>query len=213
MVNRFASAIALVIVAGPASPLFAQQTCESLATLRLSRTDITAATMMPAGPFSGPAGPGGPPNAPATVPAHCEVKGTIRASRDSEIKFALWLPATGWNGKYHQEGNGGWAGAIPYRSLIDPLTRGYATAATDDGHEGGGGAAWAIGHPEKLIDFGYRAVHETSVEAKAIIRAFYGRDPSLSYFDGCSDGGREALMEAQRIPGRLQRHSRRRTGQ
>jgi feruloyl esterase len=156
--------------------------------------------MVPAGPSSAPAGPGGGTNAAAILPAHCEVKGTIRPSKDSEIKFALWLPATAWNGKYRQEGNGGWAGTIPYRSMIDPLTRGYATAATDDGHEGGLDANWAVGHPERLIDFGYRAVHETSVQAKAIVRAFYGRDPSLSYFAGCSDGGREALMEAQRYP-------------
>jgi len=128
------------------------------------------------------------------------VKGVIRPTPDSEIKFAVWLPMSGWNGKYTQVGNGGWAGNIPYGAMIDPLRRGYATAGTDDGHEGGTGAAWAIGHPEKLIDFGYRAVHETSVQAKAIVRAFYGRDPSLSYFVGCSDGGREALMEAQRYP-------------
>jgi feruloyl esterase len=201
VLGRFVSVIAVVTFAIPASQLSAQQTCESLNNLKLSRTIVTAATLVPMGPFSAPAGPGAAGNAAAiTVPAHCEVKGTIRPSKDSEIKFALWLPATAWNGKYHQEGNGGWAGSIPYRSMIDPLTRGYATAATDDGHEGGGGAEWAIGHPEKLIDFGYRAVHETSVQAKAIIRAFYGRDPSLSYFAGCSDGGREALMEAQRYP-------------
>jgi feruloyl esterase len=129
------------------------------------------------------------------------VKGVIRPTSDSEIKFALWLPPTGWNGKYRQEGNGGWAGAINYASLIDPLRRGYAVAGTDDGHEGNGlSASWAIGHPEKLIDFGYRAVHETSVQAKALVRAFYGREAERSYFDGCSDGGREALMEAQRYP-------------
>ena len=166
MLRRFVSVIAVVTFAVPASPLFAQQTCESLTNLKLSRTSVTAATVVPAGPFSAPAGPGAPGIGGATtVPAHCEVKGTIRPSKDSEIKFAVWLPATTWNGKYHQEGNGGWAGSIPYFSMIDPLTRGYATAATDDGHEGGGGAAWAIGHPEKLIDFGYRAVHETSVQA------------------------------------------------
>src|SRR5207244_11502250 len=135
-----------------------------------------------------------------TVVAHCEVKLTIRPSKDSEIKSAVWLPLNSWNGKYQQVGNGGWAGNIPYRSMVEPLTRGYAAAASDDGHEGGGDAAWAVGHPEKLIDFGYRAVHETSVQAKAVIRAFYGRDASLSYFAGCSDGGREALMEAQRYP-------------
>lgn len=200
MLGRFVGFISATFAIA-ASPLFAQQSCESLTNLKLSRTIVTAATMVPTGPFSAPAAPGGAANAAAiTVPAHCEVKGTIRPSKDSEIKFALWLPATAWNGKYHQEGNGGWAGTIPYRSLIDPLTRGYATAATDDGHEGGGGAEWAVGHPEKLIDFGYRAVHETSVQAKAIVRSFYGRDPSWSYFAGCSDGGREALMEAQRYP-------------
>ena len=103
------------------------------------------------------------------------MKLTIRPSNDSEIKSAVWLPVAGWNGKYQQVGNGGWAGSIGYRSMVDPLTRGYATAATDNGHEGGAGATWAVGHPEKLIDFGYRAVHETSVQAKAVIRAFYGR--------------------------------------
>ena len=183
MVSRFVPVIAVVAFAIPASPLFAQQSCESLTNLKLSRTTVTAATMVAAA---------------TTVPAHCEVKGTSRPTSDSEIKFVVWLPAVAWNGKYHQEGNGGWAGSIPLASMRDPLTRGYATAATDDGHEGGAGAAWAVGHPEKLIDFGYRAVHETSVQAKAIIRAFYGRDPSLSCFAGCSDGGREALMEAQR---------------
>ena len=135
------------------------------------------------------------------VPAHCDVRGVIRPSRDSNIKFALWLPAaSAWNAKYRQEGNGGWAGAINTASFAEPLRRGYAVAGTDNGHEGGGGADWAIGHPEKLIDFGYRAVHETAVQSKAIIRAFYGRDPERSYFNGCSDGGREALMEAQRFP-------------
>ena len=84
--------------------------------------------------------------------------------------------------------------------MVDSLVRGYAVAGTDDGHDGGAGAAWAIGHPEKLIDFGHRAVHETNVQSRAVVRAFYGREPSLSYFVGCSDGGREALMEAQRYP-------------
>jgi hypothetical protein len=169
-------------------------TCESLTGLQLPHTTITSASMVAAGPLSDTVAVIGPPR--------CEVKAVTRPTRDSEVKFALWLPPSGWNGKYVQIGNGGWAGAIPYRNFVDPLTRGYAVAGTDDGHEAGagGGAAWAIGHPEKLIDFGYRAVHETSVQAKAIVRAFYGRDPSLSYFTGCSDGGREALMEAQRFP-------------
>jgi feruloyl esterase len=85
--------------------------------------------------------------------------------------------------------------------MAEPLLRGYAAAGTDDGHVGSGiDGLWAIGHPEKVIDFGYRAVHETFVQAKAILREFYGKDPAQSYFVGCSDGGREALMEAQRFP-------------
>jgi len=177
----------------------AQQSCESLTGLKLPHTTITSSAMIPEGPFAVP----GPlrANAPTIiVPARCVVKGTARPTSDSEIQFEVWLPATGWNGKFRQGGNGGWAGSIPTQSLIDPVQHGYATAGTDDGHEGGGGAAWSVGHPEKLVDFGYRAVHETTVQAKAIIRAFYGKNPSLSYFVGCSDGGREALMEAQRYP-------------
>ena len=182
-------------------PAHAQQACDNLATLKLPDTVISSAVAVPEGAVPAPAVPGAPAARAGTVPAHCEVRGVIRPSRDSEIKFALWLPATAaWNGKYRQEGNGGWAGAINTAAFAEPLRRGYAVAGTDDGHEGGGGANWAIGHPEKLIDFGYRAVHETSVQSKAIIRAFYGRDPERSYFDGCSDGGREALMEAQRFP-------------
>ena len=176
----------------------AQQPCEALASLRLPTVTITSATAVPGGPFAAPAGPAAPQRS-VVVPGRCEVRGVIRPTTDSEIKFALWLPASGWNGKYRQEGNGGWAGTINVGSLIEPLTRGYAVAATDNGHEGGG-ASWAIGHPEKLIDFGHRAVHETSVQAKAIVHAFYGRGAERSYFNGCSNGGREALMEAQRYP-------------
>ena len=101
------------------------------------------------------------------------MQGIIRPTKDSEIHFELWLPASGWNGKYVQLGNGGWAGAINAAGLAEPVKRGYAAAATDDGHQGGAGATWAIGHPEKLIDFGYRAVHETNLQSKAIIRALF----------------------------------------
>jgi feruloyl esterase len=190
-----------MLIAAGARPAVAQTSCLSLSSLKLPHTTITA-TLVPAGPFSGPpAGPGAAANTPAApVPAHCDVRGVARPSSDSEIKFAVWLPADGWNGKYRQEGNGGWAGAIPLQSMIEPLRRGYAVAATDDGHEGSfaPNASWAIGHPEKLVDFGYRAVHETREQANAIVRAFYGRDAVRAYFMGCSDGGREALMEAQR---------------
>src|SRR5437867_3134116 len=187
--------VCLVMLGGLAlfgGEVFAQTPCDAVANMQLPRTTITSATMVAGGPL---------PNAQGiNVPAHCEVKGVIRPTKDSEIQFAVWLPPAGWNGKYLQVGNGGWAGAIPYRAMVDSLVRGYAVAGTDDGHDGGAGAAWAIGHPEKLIDFGHRAVHETNLQSRAVVRAFYGREPSLSYFVGCSDGGREALMEAQRYP-------------
>jgi hypothetical protein len=129
------------------------------------------------------------------------VQAVAAPTSNSDIRFEVWLPASGWNGKFEQVGNGGFAGAIPLSSMALPLDRGYATAGTDDGHHGGvAGAAWAVGHPQKVIDFGYRAVHLVSIQSKAIVAAFYGKHPKLSYFVGCSDGGREALMEAQRYP-------------
>jgi len=179
----------------------AQQACADLKNLNLPYTTITSAAIAPEGPIPMPAIFGN--TAPIVAPARCEVRAVTRPTKDSEIRMEVWLPVSGWNGKYLQIGNGGWAGLINRTGLVNPLKRGYAVAATDDGHASEGfvpGAAWAIGHPEKLIDFGYRAVHETSVQAKAILRTYFGRDEALSYFQGCSDGGREALMEAQRYP-------------
>lgn len=181
------------------APVLAQTACGNLTHVSLSNASVTSATLVPAGPFKAPAVPGQPPVS-FELPAYCRVAGVARPTNDSEIKFEVWLPASGWNGKFEQVGNGGFAGTIPLFAMASPLLRGYATAGTDDGHAGGQDVSWAIGHPEKVIDFGYRAVHETSVQAKAIMRAFYGKDPARSYFVGCSDGGREGLMEAQRFP-------------
>lgn len=200
MIGRLALVGATLSVALIARPAAAQQSCEGLTGLTLPNVAITSAAVIPEGPFTPPTPPGAAAAQPRMVPERCEVRGTIRPTSDSEITFGLWMPpASRWNGKYRQEGNGGWAGSVRYQTFIDPLTRGYAVAGTDDGHEGGG-AAWAIGHPEKLIDFGWRAIHETAVQAKAIVRAYYGKAPSYNYFVGCSDGGREALMQAQRFP-------------
>jgi len=170
---------------------FAQKPCASLRDLQLTGATITSSVIEPEAAASG-----------RVVPEHCRVQGVARPTSDSEIHFELWLPvADKWNGKYQQKGSGGWAGSITTPALAEALTRGYAAAATDDGHvANGGSAAWAIGHPEKLIDFAYRAVHQTRIQAVAIINAFYGKAPKESYFYGCSDGGREALMEAQRYP-------------
>ena len=133
---------------------------------------------MAAGAFTppGPARQGGAapqqPRAFATLPAFCRVAATLTPSSDSDIKIEVWLPAK-WNGKFQAVGNGGWAGVISYTALATAVAAGYATASTDTGHVGGTGA-FALGHPEKVIDFGYRSVHEMTVKAKAVIDAFYG---------------------------------------
>ena len=187
-----------------AVPMFAA-TCESLASLKLPSTTITAAQSIVAGAFTLP--PGTPPSPPGlgpsgffkAMPAFCRVAGTIQPSTDSHIEFEVWLPSAGWNHKLEGAGNGGFAGSINYSELAQALIAGYATSSTDTGHKGGGtDAKWALGHPEKIIDFGYRAIHETAEKSKAVIRAFYGEAPQRSYFSSCSNGGRQALMEAQR---------------
>ncbi|MGE3616212.1 MAG: tannase/feruloyl esterase family alpha/beta hydrolase [Gemmatimonadales bacterium] len=175
----------------------APRACADLTQLRLDGAEITAATEVPAGRFTPPAD--GIPMPPFDLPAYCRVEAVARPTADSEIKFEVWLPAEGWNGKFQQVGNGGYAGSIPSASIGAALLRGYAAAGTDDGHVGQD-PSFAIGHPEKVIDFGHRAVHLTAEFSKAIIAARYGEEPKRSYFVGCSDGGREALMEAQRYP-------------
>ena len=150
------------------------------------------------------AGPraGGPPPAAQMIPEHCRVQLVLKPSSDSLINMEIWLPpAEKWNGKFMGVGNGGFAGSIQGLATDMPqaLRLGYATAGTDTGHQEPGGA-WAIGHPEKMIDFGYRATHEMTVKSKQIVKAFYDRAPQYSYFKGCSTGGRMAVMEAQRYP-------------
>ncbi len=196
--GRLAVAGMVVLAAGAARSAAAQRACGSLVGTRLADAVVTAATDVAAGVFTPPAD--GLPGAPMALPAYCRVQGTARPTADSEIKFEVWLPAAAtWNGKFQQAGNGGYAGSIPASSLANGLKRGFAVAGTDDGHTGMS-PVFAVGHPEKVVDFGHRAVHLTAVHAKALVAAFYGKAASRSYFVGCSDGGREALMEAQRYP-------------
>lgn len=169
-------------------------TCGSLARVALPATTITLAQAVPEGTFAPPQG-----KPISGLPAFCRVAGTIQPTSDSRIQFEVWMPASGWNGKFRGVGNGGFAGSINFDGMATVLARGYATASTDTGHTTVD-ASWALGHPEKVIDFGYRAIHETAVNAKAIIKAFYGEGPRRSYFNSCSNGGRQALMEAQRYP-------------
>ena len=182
------------------SALLVSTPCEGLKSLALQGATITVAEMVTAGPFTPPGpGAGGPPPPggrvsqvagapggrgagpaapPLVLPAHCRVAAVLKPSPDSEIAMEVWLPAENWNGKFQAVGNGGWAGVISYPAMAAALQEGYATASTDTGHKGGN-ALFAIGHPEKVVDFSYRAVHETTVKAKAMIAAFYDRAPRL----------------------------------
>ena len=186
-------------------------TCESLQSLSLPNTTITLTQSVAPGVFSSPAAGRGvlpPADVFKQLPAFCRVAATLRPSNDSDIKIEVWLPLANWNGKFQGVGNGGLAGFITStagnggleRGMAEALKRGYATASTDTGHTGDT-AEPLLGHPEKLVDFAYRAVHEMTVTAKAIIRAFYASSPKLSYWNGCSSGGRQGLIEAQRFPG------------
>ena len=176
--------------------------CERMAaSLTLTNARVTLSQPVTSRQFVPPAAPGAsaPPAALTELPTFCRVALTLTPSSDSDIKSEVWLPLAGWNGKFQQVGNGGWGGSIQYAALASALRRGYAASSTDTGHVGDS-AQFVVDHPEKLIDFGYRAVHETAVQSKAIVAAAYATAPRLSYFVGCSGGGRQAFMEAQRYP-------------
>jgi len=177
------------------APAFGAQDCPSLAKLELEGTTIARAEAVPAG---------GAVEGVKTWPglrAFCRVAGSIKPSSDSNIQFELWMPQPGWNGRFFGAGNGGFAGSISYAQMQAALARGFAVASTDTGHHAGvADASWALGHPEKVVDFGYRAIHLMTLDAKTILHAFYGDAPAHSYFSSCSNGGRQALMEAQRFP-------------
>jgi feruloyl esterase len=178
-------------------------TCESLTSISLPGTTVTLAQSVAAGEFTLPGRIFGGTPAPAValkdLPAFCRVAATLKPTEDSDIKIEVWLPAAGWNGKLQAVGNGGWAGSISYGAMAEALHDGYATSSTDTGHVGGSGS-FALGHPEKVIDFGYRSEHEMTVKAKLLIEAFYGNPARMSYWNGCSTGGRQGLKEAQRFP-------------
>lgn len=184
----------MCVAFAPSAAAAPAQSCEGLSQMNLPHAKVTMAQTVAAGGFSTAA-------IFKMVPAFCRVAIESTPTADSDIKIEVWLPATGWNGKFSAVGNGGFAGSIDYRGMGSAVTQGYATAGTDTGHSGeGDDARWALDHPEKVTDFGYRAIHEMTLAAKSAIRAFYGNAPQYSYFGSCSNGGREALMEAQRFP-------------
>ena len=199
--NGLPAALTLLLLA-PANANAAP--CDSLMKLQIANTTIINARIVGPGAFHLP------PRQRSSVefftgfnrlPAFCRVEATVSPSPDSHIEIEVWLPATGWNGKLLGVGNGGYAGLLSYFRLGEAVNSGYAGASTDTGHKGRArDSQWSIGHPEKQIDFDYRAVHEMTLVAKAAIQAFYGRTPGHSYFSSCSNGGRQGLMEAQRYP-------------
>ena len=195
------ASVAVVSVLLTLASSAAAATCESLRSTSLQHVTITEAAVISAGQFSPPGRGGAVSAAAAKLPPFCRVAATLTPTRDSDIKIEVWMPSQGWNGKFLGVGNGGWAGTLSYPAMAEALGRGYAVASTDTGHTGGGGdASFALGHPEKLIDFGYRAVHEMTTAAKAFVRAFYESAPRFSYWNGCSTGGKQGLTEAQRFP-------------
>jgi len=197
------AALSVVLALASVSPALAAS-CESLATLSLPDTTITAAEHVAGGEWQVLTGGGF-----AKGPAYCRVAATLKPTTDSDIRIEVWLPDAqnssapdappAWNRKYQAVGNGGWSGSINTSAMAAALRRGYAASSTDTGHAGSS-ASFAPGHPEKLIDYAYRSEHEMTLKAKAIIAAYYGAAPLHSYWNGCSAGGKQALKEAQRYP-------------
>jgi len=192
-VLRTISASLLASAAFYAAPAFGAD-CANLARLNLPHTTITLAQSYAAGETVS-----GTTVAPVGL---CRVAGTVKPSSQSNIHFEVWIPTDGsWNGKYQQIGNGGFAGSISLPTIANGVSRGYATAGTDDGTSGPpSGAPAFIGNPQVLLDYGFRAIKVTTDNSKFIIHALMKEKPRHSYFVGCSDGGREALKEAQLYP-------------
>ncbi|HXY40872.1 MAG TPA: tannase/feruloyl esterase family alpha/beta hydrolase [Vicinamibacteria bacterium] len=188
-----------------AMPPASSDRCASLSAAELAGAKVVSASVVAAGSFAPPPSLApwlvGEPSFYKTLPAFCRVVARATPSADSDVPVEVWMPQDGWNGKFQGQGNGGFAGEVGFRGLAGAVKAGYASAGTDTGHSAGGtDARWALGHPEKVTDFGYRAIHVMTQVAKAAVLRFYGSAPRHSYFGSCSNGGRQALMEAQRFP-------------
>ncbi len=207
--NRLLFLTALAVFLVMAARTSAQQSCESLASLKIPTVTITLAKAITTPPdFEVPSTGGrfGTPSGLKVSVPFCRVAGFSAPTSDSHIGFEVWLPiATNWNGNYIGIGNPGFIGSISYAGLPGksrtvlpphPQTRAMKMLAQPVKRPD----AWAIGHPEKVADWGHRAVHETAVAAKALIRAYYGKPEKLSFWSSCHEGGNQALTEAQKYP-------------
>jgi feruloyl esterase len=185
-VGSLASLLLLIGCLAAPGRASAELQCKMLGDIALTRASVTKITVETLGEAKA-----------------CKFNVTAKPTEDSDIRIEVWVPiGAAWNGKFVQVGNGGFAGQIPTGFLKAMAERGYAAAGTDDGHQTiqPTDAGWALGHPQKLEDYGWRAVKQTTDIAKMLILAQKGSGPAKSYFAGCSDGGREALMSAQRFP-------------
>ena len=194
-ISSFALVAAVVcVLAAPARAA----SCASLASLQIKDATMASAETVEPGAFAPPQSRG-PAAVYQSLPAFCRVAATLQPVPDSHIGIEIWMPVSGWNGKLQSVGNGAWAGSISYPAMAGALAAGYATASTDTGHKGNSGR-FVFDHPEQAVDFAYRAVHEMTVAAKTFVAAFYSSPLQSAYWNGCSTGGRQALVEAQRYP-------------
>ena len=207
LVAGFLAAASGAVVSAQVAPEGAGFSCERLSGLSLPNGKIVLAQAVTTGTLTIQAsaatagGAAGQTRDFTGLPPFCRVAAELTPSADSHIKIEVWMPLKGWNLKFMAAGNGGWSGSVSYGQMIPILQRGYAVASTDTGHlSSGQDAAWAMGHPEKQIDFGYRAVHEMTLRAKEIVKAFYDAAPRYAYWNGCSAGGKQGLKEAQHFP-------------
>ena len=170
--------------------------CPSLVNVAFASTTISSATLVNSGTIKTPGGV-----ANITKP-FCRVQAVSRPTPDSEILFEVWLPPTAeaWNKRMNTEATGGFLGGIPVARLAQMLETGFAAVGTNLGHDGGESATWALGHPEKVNDYAWRSHYYVANTAKAVIAAFYGQPAKKAYFNGCSGGGRQGQMMAQRYP-------------
>jgi hypothetical protein len=193
MIEAKGAPMRLLLAALLAPAAFAAN-CEGIANLALPDTKITVAKSVPAGSFTPTGGRG-----IEHLPAFCEVHGILKPTDVSVIHFEVWMPAENWNGRFEVVGNGGLAGTISYGAMATALRNGYATASTDTGHTAQESYEW-LENRERLIDYSHRALHLTTVAGKGIVNAFYIKPARYSYYLGCSTGGKQGLMEAQRYP-------------
>lgn len=196
-VMKYLSVFVFAALTLPGNATVYGQACEKLTRLSLLNGKVTMAVLVSTGEHTAPA-----LSSIEGLPRFCRVAATLTPSADSRIRIEVWMPASGWNGRFEGTGNGGYAGSISYNALAEGLKAGYATANTDMGTspstmENGDPL---IGHPERWTDWGWRATHVMTEAAQQIVRAYFGRPAKYSYFVGCSTGGEQALMEAQRFP-------------